>query len=204
MPSHPGARWSLRDAFGRTVLLTTWTLAAREEREAALSPALARQALARVLRQARFDGSRQDLAAICAALGYDSFNLQAVGTAQLAQRIIDAAERGRLLVLDEAQGKAAGDADSGDFGGGTAMDSEPAPPPSNPAPAPRPKQELSWIEVQVTDEAGQPYAGRVRVTLANGTAIDASTDSDGLLRLDGIVPGSCTVVLPELSERLRA
>jgi len=44
----------------------------------------------------------------------------------------------------------------------------------------------------------------VRVKLPNGASIDASTDESGVLRLDGILPGSCTVALLDVSERLRA
>jgi hypothetical protein len=82
---------------------------------------------------------------------------------------------------------------------------EPAPTPRPPPPRPpQPQEDLSWIEVRVTDTAGTPYAGRVRLKLPNGASVDASTDQDGVVRLDGILPGNCVVTLLDVSERLRA
>ncbi|HVZ88938.1 MAG TPA: hypothetical protein VHG72_18360 [Polyangia bacterium] len=88
--------------------------------------------------------------------------------------------------------------------GGVAPQAEPETPRRPPPRPPQPEQDLSWIEVRVNDTAGNPYSGRVRVKLPNGASIDASTDNDGVLRLDGILPGSCTVALLDVSERLRA
>jgi Rhs element Vgr protein len=66
-------------------------------------------------------------------------------------------------------------------------------PPDQP---PTPKK--SWIEVQVTDDSGDPVAGeRVDLTLPNGQVRQTRTDSNGLLRVDRIEAGQCQISLPQ-------
>ena len=61
-----------------------------------------------------------------------------------------------------------------------------------------PREEKSWIEIELVDEDGEPYVGDVELTLADGKKVRASSNAKGLLRLDGIKPGSCQVTLPDL------
>ncbi|HMJ55492.1 MAG TPA: hypothetical protein VK540_25635 [Polyangiaceae bacterium] len=61
-----------------------------------------------------------------------------------------------------------------------------------------PREEKSWIEIELLDEEGEPYAGDVELTLADGRKVRASSNAKGLVRLDGITAGSCQVSIPDL------
>ncbi len=55
----------------------------------------------------------------------------------------------------------------------------------------------SWIEIQVVDESGDPVPNeRVEVTLPNGRRRQGRTNSEGLVRIDGIEAGQCQISLP--------
>lgn len=72
------------------------------------------------------------------------------------------------------------DDDDDDHGGGT-------------GPRPEPK---TWIEVELVTSAGQAFANRrVRIELPDGSAVERTTDAQGLCRVDGIDPGACRVTL---------
>jgi len=64
-------------------------------------------------------------------------------------------------------------------------------------------RELTWIEVQLVDNvgngvAGEPYA----VTLPDGTTVAEGTlNEKGLVRIDGIDPGTCQITFPALDGR---
>ncbi len=65
---------------------------------------------------------------------------------------------------------------------------------------PRP-QEKTWIEVQLLTDAGQAFANRrVKIELPDGTAVERTTDAQGLCRADGIDPGTCKVTLLDVDK----
>lgn len=60
----------------------------------------------------------------------------------------------------------------------------------------------SWIELVLIDKLDRPVAGEpYRITLADGTVNDGTTDEKGFARIDGIEPGSCDITFPELDGR---
>lgn len=69
---------------------------------------------------------------------------------------------------------------------------EDLPPPTQEKPEP-----TDWIEVQVSDEDGNPYNGPYKLLLPNGTLFEG-TLANGRARHDGIKPGTCKVSFPEL------
>jgi protocatechuate 3,4-dioxygenase beta subunit len=59
-------------------------------------------------------------------------------------------------------------------------------------------EEKAWIEVELTDDAGRPLAGRkVKIELPDGTLIDDALDERGRLRRDDIKPGRAKIHLVE-------
>lgn len=62
---------------------------------------------------------------------------------------------------------------------------------------PEPHPELTWIEITVVDEHDQPVKNRpYRLQLGDGSVREGVLGDDGLLRLDGLKPGDCTLTLP--------
>jgi uncharacterized Zn-binding protein involved in type VI secretion len=69
------------------------------------------------------------------------------------------------------------------------------------APPPPPDTGKAWVEVEVTDANGDPLPyQKVQVTDAGGTVRFAFSDGQGLVRIQGMAPGSCTITLPDLDE----
>ncbi|MCB9845602.1 MAG: hypothetical protein H6811_06420 [Phycisphaeraceae bacterium] len=61
--------------------------------------------------------------------------------------------------------------------------------------------ELTWIEIRLTDSGGRPAAGqRYEIELPDGRIDTGSLDQHGLARLENIVPGECGISFPELDE----
>lgn len=58
--------------------------------------------------------------------------------------------------------------------------------------------EKTWIEIEVAFEDGEPYSGNVEVRLADGSLQTAATNAQGILRLEGITPGTCKVSFPDV------
>jgi hypothetical protein len=61
-------------------------------------------------------------------------------------------------------------------------------------------QVTDWIEVQVLYDDGTPYEGNCVVELPDGTKTDGAPGADGMVRIDGISPGTCKVTLPDLDK----
>lgn len=64
-----------------------------------------------------------------------------------------------------------------------------------------PEEETStaWVEFELVDAEGEPLAGvRYRLTLADGSTREGEVGASGVVRVEGIEPGECTVVFPEL------
>ena len=58
-----------------------------------------------------------------------------------------------------------------------------------------------WIELEVTDEDGEPAAGQPYwLRLPDGELREGKLDKDGFLRVESIVQGSCEVRFPGVDE----
>jgi hypothetical protein len=69
--------------------------------------------------------------------------------------------------------------------------------PFKPAAADDKKAPVSWIEVVLQDEDGNPVPGEpYSITLADGTVAEGTLDEKGFVRVDGIPPGACQVTFP--------
>ena len=56
------------------------------------------------------------------------------------------------------------------------------------------KDKTHWIEVELKDDSGAPVKGETcEITLPNGKKATKSTDKNGLIRVNKIDPGNCTV-----------
>jgi len=74
-------------------------------------------------------------------------------------------------------------------------------PPDDEEPAPERAAEpvLTWIEVQLIGEDDLPVAGEpYRLTLASGRVIEGTLNSEGLVRLEQMLPGSYDLTFPRL------
>ena len=58
--------------------------------------------------------------------------------------------------------------------------------------------EQDWIEIQVQLDDGTPYTGRCVLALPGGRQIDATPDDQGVIRVDGIDPGTCKLSFADL------
>jgi hypothetical protein len=66
---------------------------------------------------------------------------------------------------------------------------------------PAPAETKTWIAIQLewdTDPPRPAAGARYRLTLTDGTVREGRLDAAGLARVDGIDPGLCTVVFPDL------
>jgi type VI secretion system secreted protein VgrG len=63
-------------------------------------------------------------------------------------------------------------------------------------------KKLSWIEIKLVDEDGEPVPGEAyRVTLPDGeTVAEGTLDDKGYARVEGFEPGQCQVTFPNLDE----
>jgi len=58
-----------------------------------------------------------------------------------------------------------------------------------------------WIEIVLLDEASQPLAGeRYTMTLPDGAVVEGALDEKGHARVNGIKPGQCKVVFPNIDQ----
>ena len=62
-------------------------------------------------------------------------------------------------------------------------------------------KKTSWVEVELVDEDGEPVAGeKYEITLPDGRVAKGTTNEKGLVRIEGIDPGSCKVTFPNLDK----
>ena len=62
-------------------------------------------------------------------------------------------------------------------------------------------EKKAWIEVVLVDDAGDPVPGEaVEIEMADGSKASGTTDDKGLVRVDGLEPGSCKVSFPRLDK----
>ena len=63
------------------------------------------------------------------------------------------------------------------------------------------EEKKSWIEIELVDEEGNPVPGEAyKVTLPDGTVDSGTLDDKGLVRIDGIEPGTCKITFPNLDK----
>lgn len=63
------------------------------------------------------------------------------------------------------------------------------------------EEEVSWIEIELHDESGQPVAGEeYEIELPDGSKASGTLDGDGKARVEGFKPGECKVAFPQLEE----
>jgi hypothetical protein len=84
------------------------------------------------------------------------------------------------------------------------VEAEPEPPPPPPAAEPPPPAEpaLTWIEIMLMDEDGQPRPGiEYQVKLPDGQTRSGKLGSGGYVRLSEIPKGDCEISFPELDAK---
>jgi type VI secretion system secreted protein VgrG len=63
------------------------------------------------------------------------------------------------------------------------------------------EKKMTWIEIQMLDEAGKPVTGMAyRVTPSDGSPVEGTLDEKGTARVDGVDPGTCQVTFPNLDK----
>ena len=56
------------------------------------------------------------------------------------------------------------------------------------------KPELHFIKFQVNDEEGKPLAGvKLHVVLPDGSREEKTSDDKGLIEINNLTPGNCTI-----------
>ena len=55
-----------------------------------------------------------------------------------------------------------------------------------------------WIELVIETTAGRPWVGPYRLELSDGSVVEGRTNGEGITLVEGIAPGSATLVLPSL------
>jgi hypothetical protein len=84
---------------------------------------------------------------------------------------------------------------------GTQPVDPPRPAPERPR-LPEPRQELTWIEIEIVDEAGDAIVGEpISVVDPAGARKPLTTNEQGLARLEGIDPGACEISFPRIDGR---
>jgi hypothetical protein len=64
---------------------------------------------------------------------------------------------------------------------------------------PRSSQVKTWIEIKLKDQDDKPAAGvRYRLRVTDGSLREGTLDNNGAIRVDGIDPGMCEIMFPEL------
>jgi hypothetical protein len=59
----------------------------------------------------------------------------------------------------------------------------------------------SWIEIELVDEKDKPVPGeRYRIILPDETVAEGTLDENGFARVEGIEPGTCKILLPDLEK----
>lgn len=124
------------------------------------------------------------------------FSRPEIGRMILA-RLNQALSTGEIVALT----RRAPSAKAAEGGGGSGSPS--ASNPSSAAAAPPPSSETSpektWIDIQLVDEDGEPIPGeRYILKITDGSTREGNLDDSGRVRVNGIDPGTCTVVFPDL------
>lgn len=63
--------------------------------------------------------------------------------------------------------------------------------------------EKTWIEIQLVGEDDSPIPGeKYEIELPDGSVEEGVLDAEGVVGLEGIDPGTCRIVFPELDQEL--
>ena len=88
------------------------------------------------------------------------------------------------------------------LGGNPSPVAEAPAPPSAPPPKPAKVVKEGWIEIEVTDELGQPRTGDgYKLQLPDGRVLEGTVGPGGLISVHGIDPGSAKLTLTSLDGR---
>ena len=61
----------------------------------------------------------------------------------------------------------------------------------------------AWVEIELVDDAGQPYANtRYRIELKGGKVVEGTLDENGKARVEGVPEGSGRLSFPDIDARL--
>ena len=64
------------------------------------------------------------------------------------------------------------------------------------------EDQKTWVEVQLVDDDGAPVPDRAyRVQLPDGSLMTGTLDSEGKVRFDSIIPGTCQIEFPDIHSR---
>jgi type VI secretion system secreted protein VgrG len=68
--------------------------------------------------------------------------------------------------------------------------------------SPKNEKKKAWIEIELTDDEGEPVRGeRYRITLPDGSTLaEGTTDENGLARVSNIDPGNCKITFPKIDK----
>jgi hypothetical protein len=114
--------------------------------------------------------------------------LEWLSDAELAERLVELVERGRLIV--EAEPYVPMSSEALEY----AEVEHAIEPPTRII-----EDDTHWVEVELVDESGEPVAGeRCRITLPDGRVQLERTNADGLIRIDRTIAGSCTFCFIDL------
>jgi hypothetical protein len=170
------------DASMGSLVLGTWADLGESSREDWALPSPASLGLA----IAEQPGAAAALRTLLHELGEPG--LEFADAHELAERVFALVERGRLRVVAEhARILATVPVERG----------EPATPSE---PEPTPQTQLHWVEIMIVGEDDEGIGGiRCEITLPDGRKRDATTNRDGLIRIDGITDaGDCTIRFPDI------
>jgi hypothetical protein len=118
--------------------------------------------------------------------------------ARMAEELVDAFERGRLVAIEGTFGKTTA------RGEATAPSTvrDPAPPAYLADSNDEPERVTTWIGVQLVDEAGVPIPGRrYRIVTSTGQVLEGTLDARGIAMHQGLDAGMCQVSCPYVDAR---
>lgn len=70
-----------------------------------------------------------------------------------------------------------------------------------PSPGSQEEEKVSWVEIEMVDDDGQPVPGvPYEVTVPDGSVATGTLDENGFARIDGIDPGECKIKFPTLDK----
>jgi len=176
--------WRIRSGRDE-IRLIPLARASAEERRTGLAPPRALIALHRPFRTVDPAGRRLLLDILAELEGANAFQLR-TDTDFLRDRVERAVANGRLVAVSVPLIMPLGGVfrpeEEDDDGGDAPLDTVP---------------EKTWIEIELLDVNDEPLAGHpYRIELPDGSVRTGTVGANGVARLDGIDPGSCTVTLP--------
>jgi len=132
--------------------------------------------------------ARQTLIDVCETVGVPAG--RALGE-DLKRRVVEAFRQGDLVVLNTRRGDV--------FRRVEKADETSAPPPTQDEPPSRPAKTLTWIEIELMNDKGEPVPNeRYRIERPDGSPEEGCLDGQERARIDGIEAGTCNVTFPDI------